>query len=104
MIGENFVVLLGKLTRPDFREFDSGAKLFKANLAIPDGLGNYQYIKIACWGDMGQDLHNLRGKVYVRIHVHIEESSYDGPCRHCGGKNKKYFTEVIVDNFVKIEE
>lgn len=106
MKGENFVSLTGKLTRAELKEFDSGAKLFKANLAIPDELGlNFQYIKISCWGETAQALNDVRGRgTHVRIHGHIEESSYDGSCRLCGGKNKKYFTEVIVDNFVKIYE
>lgn len=105
MTGENFVSLTGKLVRPKFTEFESGAKLFKAQLAIPDGSAkHFQYIKICCWGDAGEDLYNLRGgTVYIRIHGHIEESSYDGACMHCGGKNKKYYTEVIVDNFKKVE-
>lgn len=104
MTGENFVSLTGKLARPELKEFESGAKLFKANLAIPDALGtSFQYIKIACWGELGQDLYDAKGRgVYFKIHGHIEESSYDGACQHCSGKNKKYYTEVIVDNFVKI--
>lgn len=104
MEGENFVRLQGKLIKVNFKELEGGGFMFKATLAIPspynDGL--YQYQKVGAWGDIAEDLGSLKGGTYIKIHGHIEESSYDSHCRHCKAPEKKYWTEVIIDNFITI--
>jgi len=104
MRGENFVILMGKITYPSFKELDNDNYMFKAKLAIPspDDCGLFQYIKIGAWGNLAEALSVLPKDSYVRIHGHIEESSYDGQCRYCKGSDKKYWTEIIVDNFILI--
>jgi hypothetical protein len=105
MEGENFVKLIGKISRGSYKEvgqFNTG--LFKSSLAIPTSNNKYQYIKIAAWADLAKALRDTDTTEVIKIHGHIEESSYDGKCRHCSGPEKKYWTEVIVDNFVVITE
>lgn len=99
--GENFVSLTGKIIRPKLKELDNNNFMFKATLAIPaqDGPGA-QYVKLGAWGNLAEDIGMLRSGTYVKIHGHIEESSFKGQCRHCGGYDTKYWTEVIIDNFI----
>ena len=103
MQGENFVRLKGKIIKPDLKFVgDYGSSLFKATLAIPvsDGDGN-QYVKISSFKH-ADALGELSRGSFVEIHGHIEENVYNGKCRHCGGDGKKYWTEVVVDNFIKL--
>jgi hypothetical protein len=107
MQGENFVSLVGKIMWPDFKTVgEKSSKLFKAKLAIPinDAPGKFQYLKIAGWNAMADALHEVSENQFIKIHGHIEERMYDGKCKHCNGLDKKYWTEVIVDNFIVVEE
>ena len=105
--GENFVSLVGKIIWPELRVVgDKNSKLFKSKLAIPiSGMPDkFQYIKIAGWNSIAEGLNEVSRDSFIKVHGHIEERSYDGKCRHCNGPEKKYWTEVIVDNFIKVEE
>ena len=104
MEGENFVNLKGIVQWPELRTVgQNNTKLFKAKLQIPiKDSDKAQYLKIAGWNDIAQGLADLPPNSYVHIHGHIEERSYDGTCKHCNGQEKKYWTEVVVDNFVPI--
>lgn len=102
MDGENFVSLKGVLQWPEFKVVgEKNSKLFKGKIAIPIGEKS-QYIKIAAWNEMAEGLNDLSKDAFIHIHGHIEERSYDGTCKHCRGQEKKYWTEVIVDNFTQI--
>ncbi len=104
-VGENFVTLRGSVSRGSYKEvgqFNTG--LFKGSLAIPTPKGTKQYLKIAAWAELAEALRDTDPSAVIKIHGHIEESSYDGKCRHCNGPEKKYWTEVIVDNFVVVPE
>jgi len=104
MDGENFVSLKGTLQWPEARTVgQNNSRLFKAKLKIPIGERS-QYLKIAAWNDMAEGLENVPQDTFIHIHGHIEERSYDGHCKHCKGAEKKYWTEVVVDNFVPITE
>jgi len=101
MEGENFVRLRGYIRRPSHRVVgDYNSMLFKANLAIPDPTDSkgYQYIKVASFG-CAEALSELPAGTFVEIHGHIEERDYPGKCRHCGGYDKKFWTEVQIDYF-----
>ena len=104
MTGENFVILVGKITRPSFKELDNGNYMFKASLAIPspENDNTFQYVKVGAWGVLAEDLGALSSGTFIRVHGHIEESSYEAECRFCKGPEKKYWTEVIIDNFIKV--
>jgi len=105
MEGENFVRLKGKITRSSIKMVgDYNSNLFKATLAIPAvDSNNYQYIKISSF-KCADGLSDLPKNTFVEIHGHVEERVYSGICRHCGGHDKKFWTEVQVDYFREINE
>ena len=104
MEGDNFVILKGKIHSYDVKTVgDHNSILFKGKLAIPIN-GRVQYMKIASWGSTAEALGEVPKGSFIHIHGHIEESSFNGKCRHCGGPEKKYWTEVLVDNFVIMDE
>jgi len=105
MIGENFVSLTGKITYPNLKTVGmNNSSLLNAKLAIPTGDGKHQYVKIAAWGSTAEALAELPKDTFVKVHGHIEERSFDGRCRHCGSFEKKYWTNVVVGNFMIMEE
>jgi hypothetical protein len=109
MQGENFVSLQGQIMWPELKTVGANnSKLFKGKLAIPitDRSGNdrKQYLKIAAWNQVAESLAEVDKDVFIKIHGHIEERSYEGKCKHCQGDEKKYWTEVLVDNFMVAEE
>lgn len=103
MNGENFVSLKGKIQWPELKTVgENNSKLFKCKLIIPIG-DKSQYIKLSAWNSMAEGLNDVPKDVFVHIHGHIEERSYDGSCKHCKGQEKKYWTEVVVDNFTVLQ-
>lgn len=103
MEGENFVSLKGYIKQSTLKTVgDYNSMLFKGKFAIPIG-GKEQHIKIGAWESIAEALYAVPPKSFIHIHGHIEESSYAGKCRYCNGSEKKYWTEVIIDNFVTIE-
>jgi len=105
MMGENFVTLVGKVTRPNFKIVgQNNTPLFKGSLSIPTARDTNQFLKIAAWGELAEALKDISPEAILKCHGHIEESSYDGKCRHCQGPEKKYWTEVIIDNFIIVED
>lgn len=104
MQGENFVSLKGQIQYPTLKMV--GAKntpLFKGKLAIPIN-DRSQYLKIAAWAGIAEALNEVHPDAFVHIHGHIEERSYDGTCKHCKGAEKKYWTEVVIDNFTLVTQ
>jgi single-stranded DNA-binding protein len=105
MIGENFVVLTGTITYPNLKTVGvNNTSLLNAKLAVPTDKGRSQYVKIAAWNTTAEALAEIPKNMFVKIHGHIEERSYDGKCRHCSGYSKVYWTNVVVDNFIVVEE
>lgn len=105
MIGENFVSLVGKIERPSLKQVGvNNTDLFNGTLNIPTKIeGKSQYIKLSAWSAVATAMADVPSNAFVKIHGHIEERSYDGKCRHCGGFDKKYWTSVVVDNFIILE-
>jgi len=105
MIGENFVTLTGRITRPTLKNVgQNNIALFKGTIAIPTSKGTNQFVRIAAWAEIAEALMLIGPDAVVKTHGHIEESSYEGKCKHCQGPEKKYWTEVVIDNFVKVED
>lgn len=98
ILGENYVKLIGKITYKKFKEFEGGAH-FSCKLAVPIGT-EHQYVKIAAWNPMAERLNELTNGSWIKVHGHIEESSYDTNCRYCKGVYKAYWTVVMIDNFI----
>ena len=105
MIGENFVSLTGKIQYPNLKKVGmNNNSLLNAKLAIPTGGDKHQYIKVAAWGSTAEAVAELPKDTFIKMHGHIEERSYDGKCRHCGGYSKVFWTNVVIDNFIIVEE
>ena len=100
MDGENFVSLKGQIQWPELKTVgQNNSSLFKGKLVIPID-DKVQYLKIAAWNSIADGLAEVKNGEFVHIHGHVEERSYDGACKHCKAKEKKYWTEIVVDNFV----
>lgn len=82
----------------------NNSSLLNAKLAIPTGNGKHQYIKVAAWGTTAEAVAELPKDAFIKLHGHIEERSFDGKCRHCAGYSKIYWTNVVIDNFIIVEE
>ena len=105
MIGENFVSLTGRIEWPNLKTVGmNNNSLLNAKLAIPTGNGKHQYVKVAAWGTTAEAVAELPKDTFIKVHGHIEERSYDGKCRHCNGYSKVYWTNVVIDNFIIVEE
>ena len=105
MEGENFVILKGKISYPSLKTVGvNNTSLFKASVGVPmNDPGKFQYVKVAAWRSVAESLGELPQGTFIKAHGHIEERSYDGKCKHCGGYDKKFWTEVIIDSFT-VEE
>lgn len=105
VVGKNFVILVGTISRPSFKNVGQyNTPLFKGSMNIPTANGKMQYIKIAAWADVAEGLKDVNAQDYIKVQGHIEESSYEGKCKHCSGVDKKYWTEVVVDAFAPATE
>jgi hypothetical protein len=105
MLGENFVKLKGYVIGKTFKHVGANnIAMFKGSLEIPTENGKRQFVKIAAWGSIAEDLSSFNEKTFVKIHGHIEDSSYDSNCSGCNMPMRKYWTEVIIDNFIEEDE
>jgi hypothetical protein len=104
MEGINFVELKGKIVSPQFKTVTGNHKLFKSKIAIPTPNGRHQYLKVAAWNSNAEGLNELSENTFIKVQGHIEERSYEGKCRHCGGDERKYWTEVIIDYFIVVDD
>ena len=100
--GENYVKLVGYIKYRELASYNDYSN-FKCKLAIPIN-ESFQYIKVAAWGDLAESLAELPEGTCVKIHGHIEETSYSSKCKYCSGPLKVYWTNVVVDNYIIIEE
>lgn len=105
----NFVELVGYMRYPQLQETRNGNLKFQGKVAIPfqytDRTSGEQkegnnYVKISAWGDLAQSLGDVEDGTPVRVHGVYNERSYDGNCKSCGAAEKKYWTDVLVNNFV----
>jgi len=108
MQGKNFVELQGQIKWPDFKYTANGKPYIKFKVAVPvkkqNGEEFMNYVKAAAWDSTAEAINDLGENAWVKVHGRVSERSYDGKCKHCHGDDKKYWTEVVVDNFVKMGE
>jgi single-strand DNA-binding protein len=111
MEGQNFVQLVGLMKFPSLRETVNGNHLFQGKVAVPYTYKDRQtgevressnYIKISAWGEVAQDLARLPEDTPVKVQGRVNERSYDSNCKGCGEPEKKYWTDVLVENFVPV--
>jgi single-stranded DNA-binding protein len=106
MEGKNFVILQGSLRYPKPAVTQNGFPKFTAKMAVPVKFtrnGQEQssevYFNVIAWGDVAEGMGELIENTPLEIQGHLNTRSYDGKCRHCGGADKKYWSEVQIDNF-----
>lgn len=102
--GTNFVQLEGELMWPEFKATATGKLFCKFKMAIPvkygDGNTGKQYVKCCAWESVAEALQNVGENAWLKVTGRYSERSYDGKCKHCHSAEKKYWTEVVIDNFV----
>lgn len=102
MEGENFVSLKGYVSDGSLKVVGDNNFLFKGKLKLP--INNMsQVVKVAAWGNIAESIGELPFNTFIHVHGHIEESSYKSNCRFCKSPETKYWTEVIIDNFMVID-
>jgi single-stranded DNA-binding protein len=109
MEGNNFVELVGFLRYPELRETKNGYFQFQGKVAVPftftdkatgEQKESAKYIKISAWGDLAQELASVQDETPIKVHGVYNERSYDGRCKSCQAVEKKYWTDVLVNNYV----
>jgi len=108
MEGKNFVELVGKMRYPEVKEIGAGFCKFSGKLRVPaeyffdDGtvVKTDTDIKLVAWFELAEALGAVTPGATVKIHGNLQERSYSGSCNSCGAKQKKYWTDVLVTNFV----
>lgn len=98
ILGENFVKLIGIVKYKEVSTYNEYLN-FKCKLAVPIN-ESFQYIKVAAWGSLAESLAELPNDTWIKLHGHIEETSYDSKCRYCNGPSKAYWTNVVIDNYI----
>jgi len=112
MIGENSVKMSGYLLSPSLTTTANGYPKFKARIAIPitykrngEEVQGNAYHNICAWGPIAEGLGEMLENTPLIIVGSINTRTYDGRCRSCNGTEKKYWTEIQVDNFsILVEE
>jgi single-stranded DNA-binding protein len=107
MVGKNEVYLTGYLKYPEVLPTSTGGSRLKAKIAVPvvykdksgDEKEGFKYYKLAAWNDTAEDLGSLEDGTAVEIVGTLNERSYPGNCKSCGAEEKKYWSDVLVDNF-----
>ncbi len=100
MVGKNFVILVGTIDRPVFKNVgQDNIPLFKGSMVIPLEGDRRQFVKIAAWREVAEALKDVAPNTFLKVQGHIEERSYEGKCGLCQGANKRYWTEVVIDAF-----
>ena len=110
--GINFVELVGVLTNPELRETKNNNHHFQGKVAVPHSYTDRatgaqkegsKYIKISAWGGLAQELSGVPEGTALKVQGTFNERSYDGTCKSCGNPEKKYWTDVLVNNFMVVE-
>lgn len=107
---KNYVELEGRIQYPKKAVVGDGYSKFQAKLAITedhefeDGTSKSftSYIKIVAWGPVADSMAELPENAVVRVQGSISERSYDGVCKKCNAPEKKYWTDVRVNNFIEV--
>lgn len=107
MTGLNYVRMRGFLQRPKFSATAKGFPKFNATLAVPisykrggEDVDSKIYYNICAFGDVAEGAADLAEGTPLEIEGRINTRSYDAACKSCGAQEKKYWTEVQVDNFI----
>jgi single-stranded DNA-binding protein len=104
MTGKNFVELVGLVKWPELTYTANGNARFKCKIAVPfqtkEGETKHEYHAVVSWGALAEDMSSLIEDAQIKIHGRINSRSFMGKCPHCNEEQKRYWTEVVADNFV----
>jgi len=98
ILGENYVKLIGKIKYKEVNTYQDYLS-FRCKLAVPIN-EEFQYVKVSAWGPLAESLSELPNDTWIKIHGHIEESSFDSKCKYCRGLSKTYWTSVGIDSYI----
>lgn len=111
MEGFNSVRMRGYLMGPKLTYTGNGFPKFTGRISIPiqykagdrvvDGKAFYN---VSAWGSVAEALGEMRDETPVEIDGQLNSRSYDGACKGCGQTEKKYWTEVQINNFIVLDE
>jgi len=111
MKGINSVKMAGYLMYPKLTTTASGFPKFTGRIAIPvrytrgsEEVESKVYQNISAFGPVAEGLGELLNDTPIQIDGSINTRSYDGKCSKCGSPDKKYWTEVQVNNFIILNE
>ena len=108
MQGKNEVYLTGFIKYAEVLPTSNGGSRLKAKISVPFSYKDKEtgeekegskYYKIAAWNDIAEDLGGLDDGTAVEVVGTLNERSYPGNCKHCGVEEKKYWSDVLVNNF-----
>lgn len=112
MEGENIVQMQGNLVFAELKETRNNNKLYKAKIAVPftfkdretqEQKQGFNYFPIVAWGELAEDLAALGDRIPVRVQGALQTRSYKGNCKSCAAEEKKYWTNIVVNNFAVVE-
>jgi len=105
--GINSVRMSGFLKYPQLTATANGYPQFKGKIAIPisytrngEEVNTQIYHNICAWGPAAEGLGELLQDTPIEIDGSVNTKSYNGKCKHCQGEDKKYWTEIQVNNFI----
>lgn len=111
--GRNFVEIQGEMSYIKFSYIGDGVPKFSGKVGVPikhtsrDG-AEYEsktYIKVVAYGTMASALvaEGICDGMWVRIQGNIQEHSYESKCSSCEAPSRRYWTEVLINNFIVVE-
>jgi len=107
----NLVILTGKLKYGELSKVANEYSRFTGKIEVQkcaEDLGGTSLRKgtdlvgICAWGDLADALGEVQNGVRVQITGTLVSRVYSSPCQSCGTPTKKYWYEVLVDNFIKV--
>lgn len=110
MADVNHVEMTGKLAYPEYKETANGYPRFSGKLIITkkgsDRDGNaYEskdFVRIVAWGDLALTMQDLVENSRLSVTGRLSDRSYTGQCKGCGCDQKRFWYEVVIDNYTVV--
>ena len=111
MEGFNSVKMRGYLVYPKLSSTANGFPKFSGKIMIPikyksgdKEMDGKSYHNLCAWGALAEALGEMSENTPIEIDGILNSRSYDGQCKSCGTAEKKYWTEVQINNFLILDE
>lgn len=111
MEGLNSVRMKGLLVYPKLTTTANGFPKFNGKIMVPIKFksGDQEkdgktYHNVCAWGAVAEALGEMLENTPIEIDGTLNSRSYDSTCKGCGAPEKKYWTEVQINNFVILDE